>query len=183
MRALALEPEAVDRILAEVDLLAQRMDYENRDPMEQVMIEQVLTAHTQNLVAMYQLENLPVNTHNSRQNKYLTERVRSTHYRLCRSMAMLTALRMVGPRLNPGRKFGKEVVPKENVHRIWPNDQKELRWQDIEDPRARTEAMQHNEDIRKWMNLRDLHPEVYADDPPHLFIEVVREAVPLPQAN
>ena len=86
---LGLEPDLADRLLTEVASLREQMDTDNRDPMEQIMIEQVLAAHTQNLVAMYQLENMPINTDNTRQRKHLAERVHTTHLRLCRSMAML----------------------------------------------------------------------------------------------
>ena len=194
LNPLALEPDVVNRILAEIDQLALRMDYDSRDPMEQVMIEQVLTAHTQNLVAMYQLENMPINTCNTRQHKHLTERVRSTHHRLCRSMSMLTALRIVGPRLNlnglmPGRLVGKPTkakvwtkkdIPPGHTHYIWEVGPDDSHWLEYKDPHERREAVQRNQDLISWRDFRAKCPEAFVDQPPHKFISVRYVGKPYP---
>ena len=181
VKPLALEPDLADRLLTEVANLRKQMDTENRDPMEQIMIEQVLAAHTQNLVAMYQLENMPINTDNTRQRRHLADRVHTTHLRLCKSMAMLTALRMVGPRLGldsnmaelPPKKSKKvprsEVGPADFII-TYPDDPKADCWLFMHRD-ARKDAMEANRRLIKWRDHYWAHPEAYEDDPPVEFVE------------
>ena len=98
IKALSLEPEVMKRFSNELVQLRKDLKFRYSPPLEKLMIEQVLAAHAQSMVALYKLETFPINVEVKNDRRYLEERANGTHMRLCRSIAVLAGLRRMGMR-------------------------------------------------------------------------------------
>ena len=96
LNGLSLEPEVVQKLAKEGTDLRRELNYRKSPPLEKLMIEQVVVAHAQNMVALHNLETIPINADIPFQKRYLEGRVTATQSRLIKAVCILAGLRRIG---------------------------------------------------------------------------------------
>ena len=93
--SLKEDPDQANLLQSEIQSLRTNLISQNQDSLLQMMNEQVLSAHTINLVTMAQQEGVPDDDLSNSLTDYWELRMRKTHFRLCCSVAILTGLKRI----------------------------------------------------------------------------------------